>query len=380
MSLFEFSRYGVWLNALVFAGTAAVVWLAGTRLTRYAGLIADRTGIGKAFLGLLLLGGVTSLPEVAASATASAIGDAPLAVNNLLGGIALQVTILAVADALIGRDAISSIVASPVVMLQGTLKILMLVVVACGIAAGEPNGWPVGAWSAGLAAIYVTSLWMVASYEHEPTWLPSGDDPRLLEHVRRGKTASEVAQQALAERAENSRRNDDGASGLPDRVASLGLRALVLRTTIAAAVILGAGYLLTRTADALADQAGIGSSVMGAVFLALATSLPEISSVLEATRLREYEMAFSDIFGTNLVDVLLIFVADAVYPGGPVLNEVGTFSLVAVLMGITVTTIFLAGLIERKNRVVLRMGVDSLLVLAVYAGGVALLWKLGGGG
>lgn len=64
-------------------------------------------------------------------------------------------------------------------MLQGTLKILMLVVVACGIATGEPAGWPVGAWSAALAALYVTSLWMVASYEHEPTWTPATSLPEI---------------------------------------------------------------------------------------------------------------------------------------------------------------------------------------------------------
>lgn len=376
MSLVDFSRNSIWLNALIFMGAAAVVWLAGTRLARYADTIADRTGVGKAFLGLMLLGGVTSLPEAAATTTASAAGDAPLAVNNLLGGVALQVSILAMADALIGRDALSSILASPVVMLQGTLKILMLVIVACGVAVGEPAGWPIGAWSAALVLMYVVALWLVKSYQHETTWIPDGDDPRLMEHVRRGEGVTEAARKATAQRADAAGREHHGMGGRRPEETPMELRALLIRTAIAGVVILGAGYVATRAADVLADQTGIGSNVMGAVFLALATSLPEISTVLEATRLREYEMAFSDIFGTNLVDVALIFLADAVYAGGPVLNEVGPFSLVAALLGIAVTTIFLAGFIERKDRVVLRMGVDSLLVLAVYAGGVVLLWTL----
>lgn len=376
MSLVDFSRNSIWLNALIFMGAAAVVWLAGTRLARYADTIADRTGVGKAFLGLMLLGGVTSLPEAAATTTASAAGDAPLAVNNLLGGVALQVSILAMADALIGRDALSSILASPVVMLQGTLKILMLVIVACGVAVGEPAGWPIGGWSAALVLMYVVALWLVKSYQHETTWIPDGDDPRLMEHVRRGEGVTEAARKAAAQRADAAGREHHGMGGRRPEETPMELRALLIRTAIAGVVILGAGYVATRAADVLADQTGIGSNVMGAVFLALATSLPEISTVLEATRLREYEMAFSDIFGTNLVDVALIFLADAVYAGGPVLNEVGPFSLVAALLGIAVTTIFLAGFIERKDRVVLRMGVDSLLVLAVYAGGVVLLWTL----
>lgn len=73
---------------------------------------------------------------------------------------------------------------------------------------------------------------------------------------------------------------------------------------------------------------------------------------------------------------MLIFFVDAVYSGGPVLNEVGTFSLFAALLGIVVTTVYLAGLIERKDRTILRMGIDSLVVIAAYAGGLVVLYTL----
>ncbi|WP_425487071.1 hypothetical protein [Microvirga makkahensis] len=63
---------------------AACVWWAGTRLTGYLDAIADRTGIGQAFAGMLLLGGITSLPEIAAASTSSWTGNASLAINNLL--------------------------------------------------------------------------------------------------------------------------------------------------------------------------------------------------------------------------------------------------------------------------------------------------------
>lgn len=107
MGLLDFTRHPLWINLAVFAA-AAVVWLAGTKVSRYANTISERTGLGKAFVGLLLLGGVTSLPEVATVTTASLGGNAGLAVNNLLGSVAMNLVFLAYADLLAREGALSS--------------------------------------------------------------------------------------------------------------------------------------------------------------------------------------------------------------------------------------------------------------------------------
>ena len=92
--------------------------------------------------------------------------------------------------------------------------------------------------------------------------------------------------------------------------------------------------------------------------------------------LGRYLMAFSDIFGTNIFDVALIFLIDASYPGGPVLNEVGAFSSFAAVLGIAVTLVYAAGLIERHDRTLLGIGVDSWAVVAIYLSGVGILYSL----
>jgi cation:H+ antiporter len=94
----DFNRLDLWTLGAIFAVAAVVVWLAGTRLTRYVDGISTKTGLGKAFTGMLLLGGITSLPEVAAVSTSAAVGNAPLAVNNLLGTASINLILLAVAD------------------------------------------------------------------------------------------------------------------------------------------------------------------------------------------------------------------------------------------------------------------------------------------
>ena len=344
----EFGALPLPVNVALFAAAAAVVWLAGTRIAGYASTLAERTGIGKAVVGALLLGGITSLPEVATTSTAAASGNAPLAVNNLLGGIAMQVAILAVADAAIGRGALSAIVARPTILLQATLNILLLVLVATGITAGDVPFLGLGAWTTGIAGAYVVSMVIIGRSHAPAAWRPA----RVVKEGAAGEAARDAAEETRS----------------TGRIAAY--------TASAAAVIFAAGYGLARTGEALAEQTGLGASFVGAVLVAIATSLPEVSSTVAAVRLGHLELAFGDIFGTNLFDVALVAVADAVYAGGPVLREVGAFSVCAALLGILVTGIFLGGLIERRDRVVLRMGVDSLLVLLVYLGGLLVLYRL----
>ena len=134
--------------------------------------------------------------------------------------------------------------------------------------------------------------------------------------------------------------------------------------------------MLAQSGEALAEQTGLGTSFFGAVLLGISTSLPEFSTVLAAVRLKRYEMAMADVFGTNLFNVTIIVAADALHPGDPVLVEAGRFASFGALLAITLTAVFLVGMIERRDRTVLRMGIDSLTAIACCIGGVVVLYGL----
>jgi cation:H+ antiporter len=351
--LLDFTRFPLAVNFAVFAFAAGIVWLAGTRIARYADRISRQTGLGAVVLGLLLLGGVTSLPEFAVSITSAYAGNAELAVNSLLGGVAMQVAILAIADAAIGRKALTSVIASPAVLLQATLNVLMLALVAAGTVIVGVQVLGVGLWSWAIVVVYAIAITMIVRNRGHAAWMPvKRDEP---------SAGSEKLSPDLAK-----------PSQPPDE--KLGVT--IAKTVFAAMLILIAGFMLARAGEAIAEQTGLGSSFVGAVLVAISTSLPEVSTVLGAIKLRRYEMAVADIFGTNLFDILLVFVADLVYAGGPVLGEVGRFSTLAALLGIAVTTLFLVGLIERRDHTIMRMGADSLAVLIVYFGGVYMLYRI----
>ena len=210
-----------------------------------------------------------------------------------------------------------------------------------------------GAWTWGFAAAYGVAIWIVSQANAGELW---------------------VARRTRGQRQREARGEEAAQAQPPSGDEPVG--PLVVRLLIGGAAILVAGFLLSRTGEAIAQQTGLGSSFVGAVFIAIATSLPETSSVVSSMRRRRYEMALADIFGTNLFNVLLVFVADMVYRGGPALNEVGRFSLVASLLGALLAAIYLVGLLERRDKTIARMGVDSFVVLLLYAGGLVLLYRM----
>jgi cation:H+ antiporter len=299
-------------------------------------------------LGILLLGGITSLPEAAVTVTAAVGGNVELAVNNLLGGIAMQVAILAVADVAIGRAALTAVVPNPIVLLQGAFNILLLTIVVCGMIAGDKAVLGIGLWIWLIIAVYLFGVRLLAKSGSAVPWQPvHGHDEALSEE-----------------------------QSTTDQPESRPLGATIVRTVAAGLAIVVAGYVLSKSGEAIAEQTGLGSSFVGAVLVAISTSLPEVSTVLSAVRLGNYTMAISDILGTNLFDVALLFVVDAVEGAGAVLNQISRFSIFAAALGTAVTTLFTIGLLERRDRTVLRMGYDSAAVLISYIGGLVILYYL----
>jgi len=332
-------------NLGAFAAAAAVVWLAGTHLAGYANEIAERTGIGRAFLGLALLGGITSLPELAVASTAALSGAPALSINDVLGSAAINVLIIALADAAIGRDALTSVTASPRVLLQGVLATLLLALAAAATFAPDRPLLGASAWSWCLLFACAASLAIVARARPERAW--------------------------EARRRDGQRHRPEQAQEGPRT-----LRALVPRTVAAGVAIAAAGYVVAKSGEAIAQQTGLGTSLVGAVLLAASTSLPEVSTVLAAVRLRQYEMALSDVFGTNLFNVSILFVVDLLYAGPPALREAGAFAGFAALLAAVLCAVFVAGMIERRDRTVLRMGIDSLAAIGIYSAGLAVLFQL----
>lgn len=347
----------LWINAALFVVAAAAIWWAGTRLEREADAISQITGLGQAFTGMLLLATATSLPEVATTVTSVVVLDNPtLAVHNLLGGVAFQTALLAVADRVSRRSgALTFFSPRFVLLIEGMgLIALLLVTIAAITARGVPVFGSVSAWAVVLLLAYVGVMFLVYRHRGQPRWTPT-----LLDDV-----PAEALQDA-APGADASRSSEHEGSSL---------RRAAGRYAALTALVLAGGWIATETADVLAQQTGLGSSFLGATLLAAATSLPELSTTVAAARNGRYTVAISNVFGSNAFDVALVCVAEFLHGGGSILAGAGHTVVFVAAVGGTMTCVYLWGLMERENRTLLGIGWDSAAALAVYGSGMTVLW------
>ncbi len=355
MFLFQLEYDSLWLNLLVFAAATGGVWISGAKLSGYVDLIADRTGLGRAFAGALLLGGATSLPELATTITASLSGAAELAGNNLLGGVVGQLAVLAVVDAVLLRGkALTFFSPTASLLMHGVLLILMLALAIVAISAGELiTLGGIGMWPIVFVVIYSLGLWLVYHYEGNPRWEPAGE---------------------IAEPPESARDLKDAHHA---RYIGVSTTRVVCSFAIAALGVLVAGVIVARTGETLAEQTGLGQSFVGATLVALATSLPEVSTTWSAVRFGAYSMAAANILGTNSLEVGLFLPADISYRQGAIVDVLKPSATFLAALGIIATSIYMWGILERRDRIVFGMGQDSLAVLIVYLAGISLFYFLG---
>ena len=143
-----------------------------------------------------------------------------------------------------------------------------------------------------------------------------------------------------------------------------------------ASVILVGGVTLANAGETIAEETGLGAGIVGLIFIAFATSLPEASAIVGAMRHKRYELAIGEIFGSNMFNLAIILAIDLVAPGESVIGQAGGFEIAAAMLALVLTGIFVLGLIERRDRTILRMGEDSIAAIVVYFGGVTLLLSL----
>lgn len=355
-----FDDLPLWANLAILGVAAAVIWPMGARLARLADVAGEKTGLGSGLAGVLLLGGLTSLPEIAVSITATVGGEPLLSVNDVLGSASINVLILALADARYGGGPLTARPGRPDVMLQASLSLLLLMLVPAAVVAGDRPFLGMGLWSWALLVAYACAVRILAKARDLRSWQPTTEQAPEADKAG-GKAASD--QQRRLEEQEKA-----------DHARSIG--ALSWRIAGTAGVILAGGYVLALSAEAVAHQTGLGASFVGAVLLGACTSLPEVSTVLAAVRMGRYALALGDVFGTNLFNVIILVLVDALHDGDPILQQAGPFAAFSALLAAAITAVLLIGLVERRDRTVARMGMDSIVACLLYAAGLVVLYGL----
>jgi cation:H+ antiporter len=344
---------------LIFAAAAVAIWAAGIQLSDQTDVLSTRLHLGSALGGLILLALATNLPETAIVVSASVGGHIDVAVGNILGGIAIQTVVLVVLDAFGVRPGkpLTYRAASLVLVLEGLAVVAVLAVVIAGtqLPAGV-IAWRITPESLLIVVVWLAGLLLVQRAGRHLPWHESGEAP----------------DNQGPERGHSQKRTEQAATA---RGQSTGRAATIFGA--AALVTLVAGVILERSGDAIAGHIGLSGVLFGATILAAATSLPEVSTGLTSVRQGDYQLAMSDIFGGNAF-LPTLFLLAVLLSGKAVLPHAHDTDIYLTAVGILLTTVYIVGLLFRPARRIARMGIDSLVVLVLYAIAVAGLFAIAG--
>jgi cation:H+ antiporter len=324
----------IWVQFLM---TALVIVLAGVRLARYGDVLGEKTGLGRSWIGVVLLAATTSLPELFTGFGATALARLPeIAVGDVLGSCMFNLLILSFMDA-IQPEPLSARAHQSHALSIG-FGIVLIGIAGMGLAAGGrvPSlGW-IGLYSPALIALYFVSMRVIFTHERN----------------RRAREVQEVA--------EELRYRD-----IPRGTAAI-------QYSVAAVVVVVAALWLPRLGAELAHQTGLGEAFVGSLFIAITTSLPEIVVSLSAVRIGAIDLGVGNVLGSNLFNLLILGLDDVWYREGPLLAGVGPSHNVAVLAILAMKGLFLIGLTYRVMTKRFAVAWDTAAIGAVYVIAVGL--------
>jgi cation:H+ antiporter len=320
----------VWLH---FGLCALIIGVAGSELSRSGDIIADRTGLSTIWIGLVLLGVVTSLPELVTGISAVTATDEPnIAVGDVFGSCVLNLLILVAVDfmhreAPIYRRAYQGHILSAGfgVVLVGFAGLNLLIANHRGnYAIGH-----VGLYTPILIGLYLLAMRAVFTYEREH-------------------------REAFVE-------------GAAERYPDITLNAAVTRYAIAALLVVAAGIWLPFVGADLADAMGWRKTFVGSLFVAGVTSLPELVVTVAAIRIGALNMAIANLLGSNLFDMLALAVDDLFYAKGPILWAVSPAHAFSAASAVVMTGLVIVSLLYRPGKRLFRaVGWTSLGLFVLY--------------
>lgn len=325
----------IWLPLV---GGLALLIAGGDLLVRGSVTAAQRLGVSPLVIGLTLVGFGTSTPELVTSLQA-ALSEAPgIAYGNIVGSNIANILLIGGVAALLFPVAVDS----RALRRDGAVMVGAALIFAGVAVVLEPGRL------AGALFLVLLCLYIYAAFRQE----------RLAPGTDAGAVRDKAEALSLT----------DPATAPPARPAAG--TALVLGLAMAlgglALVVLG-GKFLVDGAVALARDAGLSETVIGLTIVAVGTSMPELVTSVVAGIKRQSEVAFGNIVGSNIYNILGIGGATALIAPGAVPAQILRVDL-WVMLGVSVVFVALALTGRRITRL------EGALLLAGYGAYVFVIW------
>lgn len=332
---------------ITFVLSAIAIIFAGTKLSQYGDRIAEYSGLGRLWIGVVLMAGATSLPEMLTVLSAVLIDAPDLAVGDLFGAGLTNMLTLALIDLAHRTKRVwqqtaldQALIASLAVIMTGLAGLLIMVKHSIPIV-------QIGAGTLAIAVIYLFGMRVV------------------------------LRQESMRRRAEQLQRVVQSTGASDHTMKKHSLKQAGLGFAAAAGGILIAAPLLADSAVQIAETTGISSTFIGTSLVAIVTSLPEMVTAFAAVRMGAFDLAVGNLFGSNAFNMGILFFADMAYRKGPLLGAVNDAHAATALVSILLMSVGIMGIIYRAEKRFFFVEPDSALMILGYLIGMGLIFSLG---
>ncbi|WP_376694832.1 sodium:calcium antiporter [Wenzhouxiangella sp. EGI_FJ10305] len=338
----DFESWTLFQSLIVFTACTAVIGVCGVWITGVVDQLADRTGLGEAISGAVLLGAATSLSGSVLSVTAAWNGLPEMALGNAVGGIAVQTAFLVVADVVYRKANLEHAAASAQNMMQNALLIALLAMILLGPTLPDFTVWGIHPLTPLLIGVYIYGIAITGGMRAKPMWKPT-----LTPETRRDEP--------------------EDLNKVP------ALKGLVLRFLVLMLALGIAGWTMEKSASNIAQQTWLSATAVGVLFTAIATSLPELVTSVAAVRRGALTLAVGGIIGGNAFDTLFTAASDVAYRKGSIYHTMSDSVVFWTTLTLLMSAVLLLGLIRREKRGPGVIGVESVVLIVLYVFGVTLL-------
>lgn len=321
--------------------SAIVIILAGIRLTKYADKLSEQTSIGKAWIGILLLGFVTSLPEAVTSLfSVVSLQASDLALGNLLGSNNFNPMLFVVMDIAYRKESINTLFDPKRSHYYAAFIALIFTVFIIFELMFSSEFLFLQIGSLGLGSILILVFYFIGMK------MLSG-----IDGVQRHEVLAETQEKVA-------------------------LSVIWLNILISAAVVVGGAIFLANSADEIAVQTGLGRTFVGSIFLAIVTSLPEMVVSLSALKLGAVDLAIGNIFGSNMTNLFIVGLCDIFNKTGSLYQGVSKTHIATAILSIILTLLALGKVSSKKTVRLFGVSRYSIVMTICFVIGTYLLYTL----
>lgn len=292
----------MWWLFVVYAIAIGLVVFLSNKVAIYTDEIEKHTKLSGALLGGIVLAGITSLPELVTGITSSLLGEPELVQGDIFGSNIFDVCIIGVIMLFFMRTVQKTKVSrdnAKFAIYCAVITLCIIFMVLLEIFAGASFTIPY--INVNIMTFICIILYFVAMFTTHTT--------KDIEQVRAGEHVN-----------------------IEDSTPKQAVKPVIAKFVLCAILLVGVSIAITFLSNMIADEYGLNKGLAGALFLGLATSLPEIVGSFTLMRVGNYNTAYGNIIGSCLFNFMILGIADIFYFGGTVFYSTTTSLYSAICM------------------------------------------------